>query len=150
MQVGLVGENRRPGLIHYRNIVGADAGGHADFLEALQQAVIELAVSIHLTAQDIELDAAILERQHILLELINPTPQQRFSGFGGFIVCRDRRPDVADFLIDHGVDLVDLTAQLHHRRIGRLINAEVILILSFQLSLTFLQGLNDFAVQHLT
>ena len=90
------------------------------------------------------------KRQHVLLESARgPAAQQRFLGAGRFVIGGDRRPDVADFLIDHGVDLADLAAQLHHGRIGRLVDAEILLVLRLQLGLGLLQGLNDLAVQNL-
>ena len=36
LQLGLVGQHWRLGFIHHRDIVGADASSHADFLETLQ------------------------------------------------------------------------------------------------------------------
>src|SRR3546814_20411617 len=62
---------RSLGWINYRNIVDADATGDADFLEALQQAVIERLVGIYFLLVDIILDAAATQVEIIALTLLD-------------------------------------------------------------------------------
>ena len=90
-----------------------------------------------------------MQVQHLFLGLLKASPQQRLLGTGGFVGSRDRRADIVDFLIDQAIDLVNLTAQLHHRRVGRLIDAQVILVLRIQLGLGFLERLDRAALKDL-
>ncbi len=149
LQIGLVGPDRRLGFVHHRNIVGADTGRHPNLLVALQQAVIQLAVGVDLATQDIELDAAALQFQHVPFELVEIGPQQRFLGPGRLVGGGYRAADIGHLLIDLSVNLVDLAAELHHERIGRFIGVQIVLILSLQLRLGFLERFDDLAVQHL-
>ena len=80
-QVRLDREFGHLGLVDHGNVVDADPAGDADFLVALQQAVVELAVGIHLARQQVVLEAAVLAAEDGLLaflqlgrELVVPGP----------------------------------------------------------------------------
>ena len=148
-QVWLIGRDRHLRIINDGDVVCAHASRHAYFLEALQQAVVKLTIGIDFPAQNIELNTAVLQVQHLFLGLLKAGPQQSLFGAGGFVGGRDRRADIVDFLIDQAIDLVNLTAQLHHRRVGWLIDAQVILVLRIQLGLGFLERLDRVALKDL-
>ena len=65
---GLNGRPRRIRAINDRHRRDADAAGHADFLVALEQRVIEAAVGINLALQDVVLNASAAEVEHVALE----------------------------------------------------------------------------------
>ena len=68
------------------------APGDADFLVALQKAVIELAVGVDLALQDAVLDAAALEVERLRLELFELVLQARLLRLGRLVVGAQASP----------------------------------------------------------
>jgi hypothetical protein len=52
--------------VHHEDVVDADPRSHVDFLEALKQTRMQLAVGVDLAFQDVVLDAALLQIEHLL------------------------------------------------------------------------------------
>jgi hypothetical protein len=77
--VGLVGTTRHLGAVDDRDVVAADAAGDADFLVALQQAVVELAIGGDLALQDVVVDRAALQIEGLGLDLGELFAQQWVS-----------------------------------------------------------------------
>ena len=65
-------------LVDDEHVVGADAARHVDFLVALQQALIERAVGVDLALQDVVLDAALLQIEHLGLQRLDLLLHLRF------------------------------------------------------------------------
>ena len=59
------------GPIDDLHIVGGDAAADADLLILLQQPVVQRTVGVHLALQNIILDAAIAQIEHLVLQLLD-------------------------------------------------------------------------------
>ena len=67
---------------------------------------------------------------------------------GRLVAGADGRLDVGDLGVDLLVELVDLRLELLHFREGRLVDAQLVLVVGLQLGAGALQGLDDRAFQH--
>ena len=123
---------RQRRLVDDEDVVGADAAGDVHFLVALQQAVIERPVGVDFALENIVLDAALLQIEHVRFERLDPPlhlvflVQRRLVGrlVGGFQRFQLGR--------ELPVDLGDLIAELHHLRIARLERLQLVLIFGRQ------------------
>ena len=111
---------RHLGLIDDRDIVGADAAGHADFLVALQQGIIELAVGIDLALIDVKLDRGAVLGVELRLECGHLRGQRALALARLQVGLLVAEADAPAFPADRGVQLVDLLLQCPGRRIGRI------------------------------
>ena len=100
-QVRLEREFGHLGLVDHGNVVDAHPAGHADFLVALQQAVVELAVGIHLALQQVVLEAAVLAAEDGLLALLQLGRELLLLGQRGLVIGfeRARAPPLVSWLI---------------------------------------------------
>ena len=146
--VRLVRAARNLGAINHRNVVAGDAAGDADFLVALQQAVVELAVGGHFALQDVVVDRAVLQVERFRLEQGHLLAQQGFLGQRRVVLGLDRRLDVVQLGRDLPVDLGHLRLQLFHLRIFRLVQAQFFLIRTLQHAALRLQGADRRVLQH--
>ena len=134
------------GLVHHGNVVDAHPAGHADFLVALQQAVVELAVGIHLALQQVVLKAAVLPAEHRLLALLQLGGELAFLAQRGLVIGFERAERRLGFLVDLGLQLLDLAFDLLHLGVARLVGLQALLVVALQLGLAGLVFLDQLAV----
>ena len=113
------------------------------WLFTVQQGVVLLAGSVDLALEDVVLDRAALQVQHLVLDRVHLAAQQLLLRQRGLVFGADGGLDVADLGGDLPVELVDLRLELQHVREGRLVDAQLVLVLGAELGARFLQGLDD-------
>ena len=145
----LVRKQRHLGLVHHLDVVGFHAAGHAHFLHLLQQAVVQLAVGVHLALEQVEVHAAVLALHDFLARLLQPAANLPLLAFGGGQLVAHRRQNVLHLGIDLPVQVVHLRAQLLHLRKICLVHLGVLLVLLVQLADLRLVVLDALALQHL-
>ena len=78
--------------------------------------------------QDIVLDRSVTQIENIAGETVHLGLQRTFLARGDLILAADRGADIAGYGLDLTVSFVDPGLELHHFRIVRLIDAELLLI----------------------
>ena len=140
---------RRTGPVDDGDVVGGDAAGDADLLVAVQQAIVERLGGIHLALQDVVLDLAValvehggllriqlrLQLVHLRLRRVILGPQRTADGL------RRRRELLGD--------VIELLLQLHHVRIVRLIDLQLLVVLDGELDLVLPQLLDGRVAQQI-
>ncbi len=83
------------GRINNRDIVNACPAGHANFFEALEQAIIKGLIGIHLLLVDIILDGAAALIEEFPFQLSDFSAQRIFARGGLTELCLDRAGNAA-------------------------------------------------------
>ena len=145
-QVRLEREFGHLGLVDHGNVVHAHPAGHPDFLVALQQAVVELAVGIHLARQQVVLEAAVLAAENGLLAFLQLGRELVFLGQRGLVIGFEGTERPLGLLVDLGLQVLDLGFHLLHLGIARLVGFQALLVVALQLGLARLVFLDQLAV----
>ena len=134
------------GLVDHGNVVHAHPAGHADFLVALQQAVVELAVGIHLARQQVVLKTAVLAAENRLLAFLQLGRELVFLGQRRLVIGFEGAECPLGFLVDLGLQVLDLGFHLLHLGVARLVGLQALLVVALQLGLARLVFLDQLAV----
>ena len=147
--LGLVGEQRHLGLVHHLDIVAFHPASHAHLLDLLQQAVVKLAVGVHLALEQVVINALVLPLHNLAACFIQARAQQGLLPFGHLKIVAHRCQYAAHLGLDLAVQIIDLGAQLLH--LGKVVFVDLgaLLVFGIQLAALGLVVLNRLAIQHL-
>ena len=147
--LGLVGEQRHLGLVHHLDIVAFHTAGHAHLFNLLQQAVVKLAVGVHLAFEQVVIHALVLPLHDLAAGCLQSRTQQGLLPLGHLKHIADRCQNAAHLGLDLDVQVVDLGAQLLHLGEIVLVDLRALLVFGIQLAALRLVVLNRLALQHL-
>ena len=142
-QVGLEAAAGHHAAVDDGDVVAAHAAGHADFLVALQQAVVELAVGVHLAAQDVVVDGAVVHVQRAGAQRGQLLDQHVLARLGGIVLGADGGAHGGALLFDLALDLVDLALQRDHGRVLGLVGLQLLLVLGVELGALLVERVED-------
>ena len=110
--VGLDGRSGRASDIHDAEVVGAQPGGNAGFLQFLQQSLVELAVGVDVALEQAVFDRALVELIGFLFLLFERVMQHAFPLQGCQVPPMDLARDLFQFSLNLRVDFLKLVVQL--------------------------------------
>jgi len=98
----------------------------------LQQPVVERTGGVDLALQNVVLDAALLQVEHLIPEVFDLFPHRQLLALRRLECGLERGPDRFDLVRELPIDLLDFGADFDHRRKGRLEGLELLLVFGCQ------------------